>query len=95
MESEKWRKEKARGWVQELTCPLKFSSASAREQQAKKKKKIGSVQMPFTCGPTSLERPTGKRDVEEEGEVQFKRWWGGGGGIELNESPWAKNLKLL
>lgn len=31
------------------------------------KKKIGSVQMLFTCGPTSLERPTGKRDVEEEG----------------------------
>lgn len=65
MESEKWRKEKGRGWLQELTCPLKFSSASAREQQAKKK--IGSVQMLFTCGPTSLERPTGKRDVEEEG----------------------------
>lgn len=40
MESEKWRKEKGRGWLQELTCPLKFSSASAREQQAKKKNRV-------------------------------------------------------
>lgn len=36
-------------------------------QRTTSKKKIGSVQMLFTCGPTSLERPTGKRDVEEEG----------------------------
>lgn len=66
MESEKWRKEKGGGggWAG-INMPTEIFQRLC--QRTTSKKKTGSVQMLFTCGPTSLERPTGERDVEEEG----------------------------
>lgn len=52
---------------QELTCPLKFSSVSAREQQKKEVSPDAVHMWSNISGVEGAERLTEKGDVEEEG----------------------------
>lgn len=80
--------------MQELACPLKFSSVFAREQQPKKEGQSRCCSHVVQ----HLWRPTGKRDVEEGDWVSFKRWWwgsgGGDGGRQGAGIVLVENLKL-
>lgn len=69
------KKEGGEGAVQELTCPLKFSSVFAREQQPKKEGQSRCCSHVVQ----HLWRPTGKGMLRKEIRCRSK---GGGGGAE-------------